>query len=492
MNHDAPQSFSAARKWNVSLSVALSVLALAALVLMANYLALRHFHRASLSAHRQTELSPLTRRVLETLTNDVRVTIYYDKDEPIYPSVWSLLKEYTFANSRVQVETVDYTRDPGAAQLVKARYKLGQVTDKNLVIFDAGGLPKVVTQGELSDYDTQALLAGTGKEVRRTHFKGEMLFTSAILNVTSQATLKAYFLQGHGEHAPDSDDKTLGYSAFAAVLRENNIQYDKLSLATVPEVPADCHLLIIAGPRDALLQEELERVDRYLRQGGRLFALFNVNAVERETGLERLLAAWGVAVGRNVIKDKETMTGNDVIVARFGNHPITRPLYQSALHLLLPRTVSKMPGPGGEGTLAEVLAVTSPEGRVLTDIRKGVPYPGPKDYVGQAPLMTVVEKGRLTGVSTDRGTTRLVVCGDSIFLGNELIHSLANRDFASLAVNWLLDRSQFVGPLGPRPIKEYKLHMTPYQLASVRWLLMLGMPAAVLLVGLLVSVRRRK
>jgi hypothetical protein len=129
---------------------------------------------------------------------------------------------------------------------------------------------------------------------------------------------------------------------------------------------------------------------------------------------------------------------------------------------------------------------------VLTDLRKGLPYTGPRDYVGQVPLMTVVEKGRLSGVGADRGTTRLVVCGDSIFLGNEMIHSLANRDFASLTVNWLLDRSQFVGPLGPRPIKEYKLHLTPSQLASVRWLFMLGMPGAVLLIGLVVSLRRRK
>jgi hypothetical protein len=494
MNNDTPRSFSAAQRWNVSLSVTLSVIALAALVLMVNYLALRHFKRVSLAANAKTELSPFTQRTLAMLTNDVAVTVYYDKNEPVFESVWQLLKEYSFANSRLRVEVVDYTRDAGAAQLVKARYQLGQATDKNLVIFDSGGRRKVVTQGELSEYDTQALISGKSSEVRRTAFKGEMLFTSAILNVTSFASLKAYFLQGHGEHQPESEDALAGFSEFAAVLSQNNIKYDKLNLAAMPEVPPNCHLLIVAGTRDPLLPEELERIDRYLRQGGRLLALFSYNSIDKDTGLEGLLAAWRVAVGRNVVRDAEnTINGQDVIVSAFGNHAITWPLFESRLHVLLPRTVSKAQDPAAaEGAVVELLAFSGPRARVLTDIRKGYPYDGPRDHVGKVPLIAAVEKGRLSGVSADRGTTRLIVAGDSTFLSNRLIGSAANRDFASLAVNWLLDRSQFVGPLGPKPIKEYKLNITRSQMTSVKWLLLLAMPGAVVLLGLLVSLRRRK
>jgi hypothetical protein len=495
MNPDPPQSFSAAQRWNVSLSVALSVLAMAALVLMVNYLGLRHFSRLSLTADTRTALSPFTQRTLAMLTNDVTVTVYFDKNEPVFESVWLLLKEYAFANSRIQLKVVDYTRDPGEAQVAKARYQLGQVTDKNLVIFDSGGRRKMVTQGELSDYDTQALISGRTNEVRRTTFKGEMHFTSALLSITSLTSLKAYFLQGHGEHAPDNADKLMGYSEFAALLTQNNIKYDKLNLAATPEVPADCHLLIIAGPSDPFLPEELDRISRYLKQGGRLLALFNFNSAERDLGLGALLAEWGVAVGQNVVYDQEnSITGKDMIVSRFATHPITSPLHQSKLYIVVPRSVGKAQGPrpAAEGASVEPLVFTSPDARVVTDIRRGLPYAGPRDYVGQVPLVTVVEKGRLAGVTTDRGATRLVVCGESIFLGNETIHKLANRDFASLAVNWLLDRSQFVGPLGPKPIKEYKLDITRSQMTSVQWLLLLVLPGAVVLLGLLVSLRRRK
>jgi hypothetical protein len=102
-----------------------------------------------------------------------------------------------------------------------------------------------------------------------------------------------------------------------------------------------------------------------------------------------------------------------------------------------------------------------------------------------------VEKGKIREVTAERGTTRLVVVGDSMFWGNQMLEAAGNRDFASLALNWLLDRSQLLA-IPPRPIKEYKLIMTQSQMSAVRWILLAGMPASILLVGLLVSVRRRK
>ena len=178
MDSDTPPSFSAARKWTISLNVLLATLAVAALVVMTNYLAARHFTRLAWSQAARTELSPLTRRVLETLTNEIKITLYYEKDEPLYDMTWALLKEYSFANPRLTVDVVHYEHDPAAAATTKARYQL--VTDKNLIIFDGQGKKKFVYQSELSDVDYSQLLQGQ-REVRRTHFKGELLFTSANL-----------------------------------------------------------------------------------------------------------------------------------------------------------------------------------------------------------------------------------------------------------------------------------------------------------------------
>ena len=468
-----------------------------ALVGMLNYLAARHFTRVSVAAARsQVELSPLTRRTLESLTNDVKVTIYFDKDEALFEPVSALLREYKFANPHIVVDFVDYYHDPGTAEVTKRKYGLPETATKNVVIFDCAGQKRLIYDSELSELDIAPLMTGQSKEIRRTHFKGEMLFTSALQSVTSFRPLKAYFVQGHSEHRPDSDDKLMGYSKFASMLDGNNVKYETVTLFGSSDIPPDCNLLIIAGPIDPFLNEEMDKIERYLKQGGRLLVLFNYATVKRPTGLEKLLARWGVDVGGNIVVDRENFMrqDNDMIVSHFGDHPLIKPLADSRLYIILPRSISRVQSPssGADASKVEVLASTGPNGRVITDIREKMAlYERPDDFVGSVPIMAAVEKGAIPGVLADRGSTRIVVTGDSYFLRNGTIESVANLEFASYAVNWLLARNEFLVALPPRPIKEYKLSMTHSQRAAVSWILLAGMPASVLLLGLLVWIRRR-
>jgi len=96
---------------------------------------------------------------------------------------------------------------------------------------------------------------------------------------------------------------------------------------------------------------------------------------------------------------------------------------------------------------------------------------GSRRASGAVPLMVAVEKGTIPGVAADTGSTRLVVVGDSLFLVNANIEFDANRDFASLAVNWLLDQVQLLA-IGPRPIHEYRISLTQSQMKGARWILM--------------------
>src|SRR5688572_23018029 len=266
MNHDPKPSFSMARRWTLSLNVLLSILAVVALVAMVNYLAARHFHRIPVSQLARMELSGQTRRILQSVTNNVKVTIYYDRTDDLYEMVNGLLKEYKFANGRVGVETIDYVKDPAAAQRVKAQYQLA-ASQKNVIIFESNGNKKIVYEKELSDLDLEPLISGRSKEVRRSAFKGELLFTSAIYSVTSPRLLKAYFLKGHGEHGPQDTDKDSGYSRFAAVLTDNNVDWDTLALLGTNQVPADCSVLIVAGATTSLTPEELAKIEAYLNNG---------------------------------------------------------------------------------------------------------------------------------------------------------------------------------------------------------------------------------
>jgi len=95
-------------------------------------------------------------------------------------------------------------------------------------------------------------------------------------------------------------------------------------------------------------------------------------------------------------------------------------------------------------------------------------------------------------VITERGTTRIVVAGDSVFLTNAGLRNLTNRDFAEYALNWLLERTQVLGGVGARSIIEYRVVMSRRELQRVELILLGGIPSAVLLLGGLVWLRRRR
>jgi hypothetical protein len=423
----------------------------------------------------------------------VKVTLYYDTgdDESLYSTVADLLSEYRLINPRITVQTVDYLRDAGLAQKVKDKYKLSALTDKNLVIFDCEERWKIVDGNALAYYTHEQVPNEAPDERKPKYlrkpaaFLGELAFTPALLDVTSAKKLKAYFLQGHGEHQINSGDELAGYLKFASLLHQNYIQSEPLSLLGTNAVPMDCNLLVIAGPKEVIPDTELAKVEQYLNQGGRLLALFNFYARNTETGLETILAKWGVDVGHNLVNDLDnTTTRQDIRVSNFGKHALVNSLIGSSLHLLLPRSVGrlKLGAQAADAPRVDELAFSGPRATAGGDFAHKPPFP----------LMVAVEKGAIRDVITERGSTRIVVVGDSLFLGNHQIDSAANRDFAACAVNWLLERTQLLAGLGPRPITQYKIVLTRTQLHQAQWVLLAGLPGCVLLLGGIVWLRRRR
>ncbi|MBA4147056.1 MAG: GldG family protein [Verrucomicrobia bacterium] len=494
-------SFSPARRFAILLNVVLSAMALLVLVGMANYLSAGYYKRLQLAENSRVELSPQTRKVLQSITNNVDVTLFYDveMEEELYTLSSELLKEYSLVNPRIKVRTLDYTRFPGDAALFLAKYRLDAMKDRNLILFDSNGQTKIVNQTQLSDYDVNAVLRGDTKEFRRNAFRGEMMFTPAVFTVSYPRNLKAYFLWGHGEHDPDNTSHDYGYAKFAAVLKdENNTDWEKLTLSATNDVPADCQLLIIAGPRSAQFTEnELESLDRYLTRGGRMFVLMNNLKHGPASGIEQLLMKWGVEVAENIVLDGEnTTSGHDILTTQINpTHPVTKTMFSEGLRvqLVLPRSVTPAldVSRSADAPKAEILAASGTNA-VGHFVIKGQGTVDTQEKTGAFGLIAAVEQGGIKGVSAERGSTRIIVIGDSLCLNNQLLDSAANHYFAVFAINWLLAQpSLLLEGLGPRPIKEYKLTMSTAEMRKVRWVLMAGMPGAVLAFGGLVWLRRR-
>jgi ABC-2 type transport system permease protein len=479
-------SFSPGRKWGIGLQVFLIILVVLSVVVMVNYLSRDYFTRFHWSTRSKIALSPLTVKFLQSVTNRVKVTLYYDKNEPSYTTISALLNEYKLINPRISIQNIDYLRDAGAAAKIKTEYKLTFPTATNLIIFDCEGRTFPVDGNALTHYEMEQVPNEKDREFRRkpTQFEGEKMFTSAILVVTSPRRPTAYFLTGDGEHPIESNEDSFGYLNFASLVQQYWIRTQPIILTGTNALPMD-GLLIIAGPQFKIDDVALEKIDQYLSQGGRLLALFSFRSLSQETGLEKVLAKWGVEVGNKLIKDPDnTYSGSDIVVSDFGKHPIFNPLLGEFLQVIEPRAVGrrKSAAPAADAPRVEEIAFSGPNA-----FAKGL-----ADHRQRFPLMVAVEKGAIKGVITERGSTRMVIVGDSLFLANHQLAAGANRDFAVSTINWLLDRTQLLEGLGARPIREYRLIMTPGQLQQAQWLLLGAMPGAALLLGGLVWFRRRR
>ncbi len=120
-------SFSAGRRWLIALNVICSAIAVLALIVMANYLGAGYFTRISLGKNSQTKLSPQSVRILQSVTNEITATVFFDieREEDLYGWISSMLREFNAVNSRIKIKTIDYTLNPAEAALTLEKFKLG-------------------------------------------------------------------------------------------------------------------------------------------------------------------------------------------------------------------------------------------------------------------------------------------------------------------------------------------------------------------------------
>lgn len=458
-----------------------------AVVAMANYLGFIFPRNVYLSPQTRVQLSPRTLGLLKTLTNHVDVTVYYRKDDKLYPDILALLNEYRRFDPRMTIRAVDYRSEPGTASQIKDKYNL-MTSEKNVVIFDYHGKFKVAPGESLAQYDAVGKTKDNKYEFAPVAFNGEKLFTSMLLAVTRTNAFKAYFLQGDDEPSlVDTGDN--GYSTFANYLREDFVDIEPLTLFGDNNIPTDTDLLIIAGGAHTKFTDvELAKIDHYLQQGGRLFVLFNYKSSEQPTGLEDVLSQWGVLVAPDNVRDPANAANNDdtaMHVRNFAQHPVVNALVGQSVIMVMPRPVGRMNVTDSPTDPSTVTELASSSDQSVLMYRRGV---APRSF----PLMVAVEQNSTKGIAPANGGTRIVVVGDSWCLENGIISFAANGDFAGYAVNWLLDRPTLLTGIGQQPVAAWRLTMTHTQMRNVRWILIAALPGAVLAFGWLVWLRRRK
>lgn len=488
VNEDAPRLRThSRRRFLHGMNTGVAMLLMLALALMVNYLSARHYYRADWSRSRFYELSDKTRGLLRDLKEPVEVTVLFQRHHPGYDDVDRLLQEYEYASPLIRVARVDPDRDLARAEDLARR---NQVAEINIIIFEQAGRRRVVTARELSDVDYSEALSGGSPQ--RVAFKGEQVFSSALLAVSQSRVPKVYFLTGHGERDLESQERN-GYSRIKQQMLRDNLSVRVLAPGDQSGIPDDADALVIAGPRGRYAESEVAQIRDYLARDGRLMVLLDSY---NESGLEPLLESWGIAVGDQMVVDpSRTLSGSDLFVRSYGPHPITRNIRTQTCVFYLPRVVEPLSAwtnlqDRADKPTVVSLCQSSPDSWAESDRdQRPVRYDEGRDVPGPISLAAAAERGPIQGLDVTVRPARLVVVGDADFASN-LPLTGANFDFFMSALNWLLERDSLMA-IAPKPVEETRLLLDGAQLQMLYLILAMGVPGLAATLGVLVWMKRR-
>jgi ABC-type uncharacterized transport system involved in gliding motility auxiliary subunit len=336
--------------------------------------------------------------------------------------------------------------------------------------------------------------------------------TGALIRSLKSGARNACFVSGSGEHSIDDASAREGYGAVKTALESNNYKTRTISLlqgapaavpglpkgapapantappaaAGKPEVPADCTVLIVAGPRYAYTQPEADAIKTFVENGGHALFLLDPalklgrDDVQENDPVDALLASWGVTPDKDLVLDTSGIgqvfgLGPEVpLIASYDSHTIVDSMKGVATAFPLARTLDVK---NGDKTTVQKLFSTSDNSYATSNLSSASIRIDPaKDKKGP---LTLAAAGTYNGKTPGR----FVVVGSSSWAGNSFIRFNGNRDLFLNMMNWLSSDEDLIS-IRPKEPENQALNMNGQRPAMMFWLSVVFFPLAVVGMGL--------
>ena len=420
-------------------------------ILLANAISVGNFHRFDFTGLAQFTLTSQTTEVLQALEKPVEIVTFFSPTVPPQVSMQGqfLLDEYRLHSDQLTLRNLDPDLNPDQAR----QYGLNRLgAQYGSVVFKGKA-------GQTQVYGPQIMGAA------------EHSFTSAILQVTGTRQKKIYFLKGHGESSLQGD-----YSTVRNGLKDNLFLVGELDLLGRGRIPEDAAALVVPGPSKDLDSQEIQLLQDYLQNGGKLFVLLNPDPSE---SWKRLLSEWWIEVIDGTMIDPASHVAPNL------DHPLI-PRNQNSFgftEVYFPGAAGLFPREGvPESVKIQPLVWTSNKSWSETDFTSS-----------EAPQFDLERdrKGPLAlGVMIHKGKTTFVVIGDSDFAANKHFYNGNNSDLFLNVVNRLAAEAEVIS-VDRKVLPVRRLLLSPEQVRFLHVSSIGLLPFLLLIVGGYVRWRRR-
>jgi ABC-type uncharacterized transport system involved in gliding motility auxiliary subunit len=462
------------------------VLVLAVLGILggANYFVSRHTKRFDLTKDQRYSLSDQTRKVVGGLKEDVKLT-YFQRQRDMARGQ-DRLKEYQALSDRLKVEFVDPVQSPAKAQAYDAR----------------GPWPVLVVE--------------KGDKRERLSSDSEQDLTNAIIKVNRSGKKMVCLAEGEGERSgEESGDR--GYSGVKASLTKGLYDVKNVFLLREKKVPADCTVLVVAGPEKDLLPETTGAIRDYVKAGGKALVMVEPELKEGYPNLVALLGEWNIDAGKDVVVDVSGM-GQLFGFSELAPLAIEYPYHAITNNFRLPTLYggarSVQAGKATiEGISAQDLVKTSDQSWAESDLAlKGpIKFEDGKDRMGPVSLAAIATvrgpapapPSPTPAASPSPGASptpapepakapegRVVAIGDADFASNSLLGFQGNQDFFLNTIAWLAEDTDLIS-IRPKEPENQAMFLSRQVQQNVAWLALVILPGFFVVAGVVSWWRRR-
>ncbi len=457
LHFDTVKAFSGRRATKMGTNSLLMVVLFVAIVAIVNFLAARHSLRWDWSENQNFTLAPQTHRVLRTLPRDVKITVFTREKDPGYQAYKERLESYRQASTKLTIELIDPEKQPKLAQ----SYGIFRT---DTAIFESGGQTIRVTS------------------------PSEVELTGALLRISKDAKKRIVFLEGHSERSLEDKERNGLFIAKEALIKQG-YEVGTLSLLHETTVPDTTSVLVLAGPRRPVTKEEQDRIGAYVERGGHILVMVDPDT---QTGLEPLLARWGLGMGPGVLVDlQDRLAQGDLtslLVRTFTEHEITQDL-TSAVLFPLSRHITFDDAAGKDWdyvplarTSANSWAETDMQGRVVSLNEK-------EDIKGPLPMAAALSPKKAPAEGTPRPA--VVVIGNSTFATNAFFNFPGNSDFFLHTTGWLAEERDLIS-IAPKEPALRPFTPNPTQERTLLYVQVITLPLITFITGMLVWRKRRR
>ncbi len=477
-SEDRSEGLSSDRFWQsrstqAGTNAVVSVLSVLVILGIVNFLGARYDSRTDLSEGQLLTLSPSSQAVVRSLEKPTEALVFSQAPNPTDKK---LLENYHRLNPDFTYRYVDPFAEPQLAQ------ELGVQTGSEVYLrtgeeLKAGNSNRDLLVQRLSPQETLS----------------ESQLTNKLAQLSQANAGVVYFLQGHEEYA--IDNSKAGFFEAASRLKDENYTVEALNLANTGTVPPDADVLIVAGARKELFNNEVVAVRNYLEAGGSVFVMIDPQV---KTGLETLLSQWGVVPENTLVID--TSGGGQLVglgpaaplVTDYGDHPITQAFGdgRSFFPVVRPLQIREV------SNITETPLLFTAQNSHAQPVTKGDIAVDP-NKAPEGPFAIGVALSRAAVVTAPNSSdspaaeSRMVVIGTSSFATDGLFNQQLNGDVFLNSVNWLSKLDNATLSVRPKEATNRRFNMTVTQQILLMLLSLVVFPLAGLIGAGVLWARRR-